>query len=182
MLIRLASIAEGRGDDEAAFRHYAAARARGIDAADVRFVYGAMLLSRGEFRKAREELEAVVARLPEHVAVLNNLALAHLGEGGSVASALRHAKKAAGLAPDDPRLSDTLGWVLLANGKAGEAVRVLTASAAALDTPESRYHLGAALAEMGRTEDARAKLSKALREAPEASWAKDAAKRLNALR
>jgi predicted Zn-dependent protease len=63
---------------------------------------------------------------------------------------MRFAEGAHKLAPDNPYISDTLGGLLLQQGKNKEALELLAKAATVLkDSPEVRYHYGAALARSG---------------------------------
>ncbi len=87
--------------------------------------------------------------------ILNNAAHSALGSGDREA-ALRRARAAHALAPRDPRVADTLGWVLLENGKAAEGLRHLeTAVAAQPGNLQIRWHYANALIANGRTAEAR---------------------------
>ena len=89
---------------------------------------------------------------------LNNAAwLAHeLGR----AEALPLAERAYALAPDNPAVLDTLGWILLARNREVDGVAHLTKAAElAPDAPEIRYHLAAGLVAVGRSAEARAVLA-----------------------
>lgn len=79
----------------------------------------------------------------------NNLAhvLLQLGD----ASALKHAEQARALAPNQPQVNDTLGWVLVQQGQVEKGLRYLREAALrAPDDADIQYHLNAALAKMKR--------------------------------
>jgi Flp pilus assembly protein TadD len=86
----------------------------------------------------------------------NNLAWL-LSMRGDAADALNHAQHAAGLAPASPEVLDTLGVVLLQNGKRDEAVDFLRKAIAASSKvdPEYQFHLAQALAGIGKKDEAR---------------------------
>jgi len=78
-------------------------------------------------------------------------------------AALATADKARALAPNDPAVIDTVGWIRLQSGDVDGALALLRD--ARLRSPESRairYHLASALAKSGRTGEARAELTAAL--------------------
>ena len=91
-----------------------------------------------------------------HALVLNNGALAELGTGNH-AQALKLARQANVLVPDDPQVKDTLGWVLLQSGGSNAEALALVASASkARPTDlEIRWHHAVALARNGRKAEAR---------------------------
>ena len=147
----------------------------------VRFRHGVLLLAAGRRDEARVAFEAVLAVRPDHVAALNNLALALAGglaEPGSpeaLAAAVAHARHAREIAPSDARVADTLGWVLALAGRADEGVPLLEESLRARpQDAEVAFHLGVALSRAGRDEEAHSHLRAALAAAPDAPWAGDA--------
>jgi len=67
------------------------------------------------------------------------------------AGALRHAERARALAPTQPQVNDTLGWVLVQQGQVEKGLRYLReASLRAPDDPDIRAHLQEALRRQGR--------------------------------
>jgi putative PEP-CTERM system TPR-repeat lipoprotein len=99
---------------------------------------------------------------PNQLLALNNLALLELDLG--VPSALDHAKAAYDLAPKNPQLADTYGWVLFKRGNKELALQIL--EAAAQGAPEDsgvQFHLAVALLSSGNRKDAATAVQKALR-------------------
>src|SRR5207248_219113 len=73
------------------------------------------------------------------------------------------ARKAHELAPAEPSVQDTFGWVLYRQGKYQEAAELLEQSASkSPDKGEIQFHLGMANYMMGRLDEARAALQKAV--------------------
>jgi putative PEP-CTERM system TPR-repeat lipoprotein len=119
-------------------------------------------------------LQAVLARRPNDVIALNNLAWIYQGKGDPRALAL--GQKAYLLAPT-PQTADTLGWILTQQGKAGEAVPLLQEALAGAPTdPAVAYHLATALKDVGQKDQAIA-LLKALAADPAAFDDKAAAQK-----
>lgn len=80
----------------------------------------------------------------------NNLANVLLRQNDP-AGALRHAERARALAPAQPQVNDTLGWVLVQQGQIEKGLRYLReASLRAPDDPDIRAHLQEALRRQGR--------------------------------
>ena len=74
--------------------------------------------------------------------------------------ALALAQTAKELAPEDPRVSDTLGWILYRLGLHQRALALLKDSAARLPAnPMIQYHLGMVSAQLGDTDAARKALA-----------------------
>jgi tetratricopeptide (TPR) repeat protein len=103
--------------------------------------------------QGRAELEAVLAREPSNPAALNNLAWVSQQQG-DLEKALTLAARANLVGPS-PQSADTLGWILLAQGRTADAVALLRE--AALGQPQDgaiAYHLASALARAGQKTEA----------------------------
>ncbi|KLI64563.1 tetratricopeptide repeat protein [Aurantiacibacter marinus] len=113
-------------------------------------------LDRGDGAEAERRFAALIAEGGDRDAViLNNGAHAALA-AGNPQEALRRARAAHELAPRDPRVRDTLGWVLLENGEAGPALNHLTAAVEGQPgNLQIRWHYANALIANGRSADAR---------------------------
>ena len=114
----------------------------------------------GQLREARATLEGVL-KVAESAPVLNNLAnvLWQLKDPAALATA----ERAFRMAPGDPIVLDTLGWMLALQGQNDAALRHLReARLRSPDNPEIRYHLGWALAKAGRKIEARQEVDAAL--------------------
>jgi putative PEP-CTERM system TPR-repeat lipoprotein len=116
----------------------------------------------GNLTAARSSYEALLKQQPDNPELLNNLASVLARQGDP--RALELAERAHALAPNDAAVQDTLGWLLVRAGKLETGLRHLReARLRAPQNPEIRYHLAAALAEVGRKEEARAELDEALK-------------------
>ena len=115
----------------------------------------------GSNKAAIEHYHAILRLNPRHLPTLNNLALALHHEGDP--KAVDYATQAFQIKPDDARLADTAGWILVSQGKLREGLPVLS-KAASLDSenPEIRFHLAQALLKAGNTARARSELKIAL--------------------
>ena len=113
-------------------------------------------LEADRFADADRLYTALVSDGGEQLAVIrNNAALAALGAGRKSA-ALSHARAAHELAPRDPRVRDTLGWVMLENGQAAPALAHLTAAVEGQPgNLQIRWHYANALLANGRNAQAR---------------------------
>jgi Tfp pilus assembly protein PilF len=86
--------------------------------------------------------------------VLNNLAMIRFQQGEVTAQAL--ARSAHALAPDNPAINDTLGWILVKGGEPAEGLGYLrNASLMASGNKSIRFHIAAALVSLGRRDEAR---------------------------
>ena len=112
-------------------------------------LYKAELLTADkQFKLAAEQLEALRARAPQNVVVLNNLAMAYLQADDGRAAQV--AEQASALAPNEPMVLDTLGWILVEKGDTERGLTVLQrASAQAPDSREIKFHLAMGLLKSG---------------------------------
>lgn len=127
----------------------------------LRRLLGEHLLYTGRLAEARNHMRRVLDRFPEDPVTLNNLALVlqELGEPG----ALAYAREARRLAPESAAVADTLGWLLVQEGEVPEGLSHLRyAQARDATNPEIRYHLAVALERLGRLDEARIELDRAL--------------------
>ncbi len=97
--------------DPAVARHY-------VELADAH-------LLQEEYGEAESLYRAALALDEFNARAMNNLAYALLYGGGDLAEAMRWARNATALEPDNPRLLDTLGVVLHRTGEYREAARML---------------------------------------------------------
>jgi putative PEP-CTERM system TPR-repeat lipoprotein len=145
------------------------------DLAIDRLLASAMARS-GRLYDARARYERLLEDSPEDPAILNDLALIYLLQGDG--RALETAQKAQRLVPEDPRVADTLGWVLVKSAQPEEGLRYLREAESRLShNPEIRYHIAVSLAEMGRDAEARQSL-KELLQAKEPFEGREEAERL----
>ncbi|HEY2736169.1 MAG TPA: tetratricopeptide repeat protein [Polyangiales bacterium] len=117
----------------------------------------------GDGTEAREAYEQVLARDPNSVLALNNLAYVYADLLNDPAHALELAERARQLAPDAANVADTYAWVLWQQAGSSEALALLEDAAKRLPgSAEAQYHLGVALVKQGQKREGRAALSRAL--------------------
>lgn len=98
------------------------------------------------FDAAAELYRAVLEVEPNDLAALNNLALIYAEQDDSRALAM--AERAYRIAPENPAVMDTLGWILVNQGDAGRGLSLIRqAATAAPAVPEIQYHLAVALSQ-----------------------------------
>ena len=141
-----------------------------------RLVLADYYLANAREDRALEHLEAIVRQTPNDIAALNNLAWVLRNSDPSRAESL--ARRGRAIAPDNAAVADTLGVILLNNGKTAEAVQVLAQAAAGLPDDRSvQFHYAKSLGKAGQKDKARDVLGKTLQDQrpfPD----RDAAKRL----
>ncbi len=84
------------------------------------------------------------------IAALNNLAYMYAEDLDELAKAKAYAAQAARLAPSDPNVLDTYGWVLARLERYDEAIRYLDRSAKLARQPVTLYHLGYVYEQTGK--------------------------------
>ena len=120
------------------------------------FVADAALRAK-DFGAAIDQYRKLLTANPKNPAVLNNLAYA-LGRTKSP-EAIPTAEKANELAPNQPAIMDTLGTLLIADGKFERGLEFLTkASDGAPESAEIRLNLAKGLIAAGKKSDARKQL------------------------
>jgi putative PEP-CTERM system TPR-repeat lipoprotein len=116
------------------------------------------LMTDGQPKQAALEIEATLVQDPSNAAALNNLALAY--QQLHDPRAQKTAEAALQLAPENPVILDTLGWILVDGGDAARGVAHLRkASTRAPAAPDIRYHLAAGLKKTGDLDGARKELA-----------------------
>src|SRR4030095_7402783 len=124
---------------------------------------GLIYQAKGDIPKAQQAFEKVLSLNPRFAPAANNLAALYSEHGGNQEKALELAQRAKEAAPDDPHISDTLGWILYKRGVYQRAAALLKESGAKLpDQPAVQYHLGLASMKVGDKEGARKALHAAV--------------------
>jgi tetratricopeptide (TPR) repeat protein len=122
----------------------------------------------GEFGKAMDIYSRALRRMPDLWIAANNLAYLlceHTGKPADLDRALDLARKARQLAPDEPTVADTLGWVLYRKADLKQAyAEIRAASAKDPANPLYNYHVGMVLKRQGKPSEAKERLSASLKE------------------
>lgn len=112
---------------------------------------------KGQKKAAIQQYQQVLQKDGKNQTALNNLAVLYQQEGDP--RALQTAEAAYKLNPDSPVIADTLGWILVEQGKTARGIELLkSALAREPKNPEIRYHLAAARAKSGDKANARKEL------------------------
>ncbi|HWD90881.1 MAG TPA: tetratricopeptide repeat protein [Verrucomicrobiae bacterium] len=111
---------------------------------------------------ARDAYEKLLALNPDFVPALNNLAYLYSEHLNDLDKAYTLAEKCRQLAPQDPTIADTLGWILYKKGDYARALPLVSDSASKLSgQPEVQLHLGLVQYMLGNENAARAALQQA---------------------
>lgn len=130
-----------------------------------RLLFADTAAKKGLFDLAVEQYQLALKLEPNNLVALNNLASSYVRMGHP--SALAYAERAYKLAPNNPYVLDTYGWILLQRKQIKPALESLQAAAKALpDAPAIRYHYGVALAQAGKRSQARKEIELALQKDP----------------
>ncbi|MBA2271162.1 MAG: tetratricopeptide repeat protein [Chthoniobacterales bacterium] len=134
------------------------------------------------YDKAREAYEKVLALQPSAALALNNLAYIYSEQPNQLERAQELASRARNIAPAEPHVAGTLGWILFKKGDYQQALGLLRESAEKLpDSALAQYHFGLAASMMGDTEAARVALERAVSSTTDFKGKDDAQRRLSLL-
>lgn len=132
---------------------------------DARLLYGVALVRVLQRREAEAIalLRKVVATNPRSVPALNNLAMILGDIPAQRSEALRLIDQALEIGGRNPSLLDTKGAILIYSGRSREAIPLLEQAAGDPQSdPRHHFHLALAYRDVGRLEDARRHLKRAL--------------------
>lgn len=126
-----------------------------------RLYAGDSALKAGDYKRAIGQYEWLQQRRPDDTIVLNNLAQAY--QEAKDARALPTAERAYKFKPEDAEIADTLGWILVEQGKFPRGIELLQK---AVDTAPKvlsiRYHLAQGAYKAGDKAKARKELERLL--------------------
>lgn len=139
------------------------------DGDNIDLLYEAALLA--ERQGKPEVLESRIKRLlkikPDHAHALNALGYSLAERNIRLREAETLIAKALALAPEDPFIMDSLGWVQFRQGRHAEALKTLEKAYALRADPEIAAHLGEVLWVMQRRDEASSVLLKAAEKNPD---------------
>ncbi len=92
---------------------------------DIRYMHATMLDKVGSKGETIAELEKLIAQDPEHVQALNYLAYTYADSGKDLNKAMKLAKIANKLKPNDAYILDTIGWIYFKKGNMRMAIQNL---------------------------------------------------------
>jgi len=125
---------------------------------------GVIFESNNDYEKAQTEYERVLEIDEAFAPAANNLAWIYAEHGGNIDRALTLAQIAKEKLPNNPSVSDTLGWIYVKKKAYLKAISLLKESAEKLGKhPEVRYHLGVAYYKNGDPAKAKKELEASLK-------------------
>lgn len=154
-----------RYDD--AYQLLAEALAKQADNTDLLYEAALMAERLGRVDTLETHLKRLLEIKPDHAHGLNALGYSWADRNMKLSEAHDMISRALALAPDDPFIMDSMGWVLYRQGKHEEALKTLSQAYSRKPDPEIAAHLGEVLWALNRKEDARKLLREAAKKNPD---------------
>jgi len=160
---RLFQTRHAMGQDKAAFDGLAQWLQSSKDDVDSWTMLAMAHQEAGRYKEAAEAYEKAQNLNPGNTVVQNNLAWLYQELGSD--KALPLAEKLLPASENHPEIMDTVGWILVQNGKQEKGLNLLREAAVhAPHIAQIRIHLAEALARLGQKDEARKELERLLRE------------------
>jgi tetratricopeptide (TPR) repeat protein len=136
---------------------------------NLELIYEAALVAEriGKPELLESHIKHLLALKPEHAHALNALGYSLAERNIRLPEAQDLIARALSLAPEDPFIMDSMGWVLYRQGKLPEALQTLERAYRIKADPEIAAHLGEVLWTMNRQDDARRLLKEAAKANPD---------------
>ena len=132
----------------------------------------------GNLAQLEADLRIILSISPNNATVLNALGYTLADQTNRYEEAFELISKALELAPGEPAILDSMGWVLFKLGRLQEAEQQLQLAYQQMQDPEIAAHLGEVLMAMGRAEEATKLWTAAIEAAPQHQALIDTLKRL----
>ncbi len=142
------------GRNEEAYTVLQGALAKQPDQTDLLYEAALAVERLDRLADAERYLRRLIALKPDSAQGYNALGYSLADRGLRLDEALQLIDKALSLAPDDPFILDSKGWVLFRLGRLAEALEHLQRAYAQRRDPEIAAHIGEVLWAMGRRDDA----------------------------
>ena len=146
--------------------------------ADLTYDLAMMAEKLGKFAEMERLLRSVIASKPDYQHAYNALGYSLAERNQRLPEARQLIKKALELTPDDPFITDSLGWVEFKSGNLPEALRILQGAYKARPDAEIAAHLGEVLWGLGRREQALSVWREGLALSPDNDTLRETLKRL----
>lgn len=164
---KLAEVYRMKGDFNSAIDHFRKASALAPNDVAPLIRVAILLDSVGRRSEAKPIYEQVIRLQPDNPMALNNLAFIKAEEGTDLDQALSYAQRAKQKVPQDPNISDTLGWIYIKKNLSDDAVRLFRELVTKNPTNATyRYHLAMALFQKGDRPSAKQECQGALKSNP----------------
>lgn len=126
---------------------------------------------------AENDLKKILQKDPENIHALNALGYTLADRTERLQEAMQYIEKAMKLAPEEPAILDSMGWVLYRMGRSAEAIDYLRRALKVMPDDEIAAHLGEVLWVTGQQKEASQIWNKALKDKPGSVHLKDVIKR-----
>jgi Flp pilus assembly protein TadD len=161
--LMLAQLYTAANQNQKAITDLQAALAKNPKDAAALMLMGMTYNAEKDYKDARDAYEKLLVLAPNNGVALNNLAYIYAENLGDLDKGYQMAQKVRNLAPADPAVADTLGWIQYQKGQYSSALSLLRESAAKLyAVPEVQFHLGMTCYMMGDEAGAKTALQRAL--------------------
>ncbi|HYO28039.1 MAG TPA: tetratricopeptide repeat protein [Azonexus sp.] len=155
----------GRGDESYALLE--AALAKQPDNPELLYETALAAERQGKPQVLEKHLGHLLKLKPDHAHALNAFGYSLAERNVRLAEAHGLITQALALAPQDPFIMDSMGWVLFRQGKLAEALKTLETAYGIKADPEIAAHLGEVLWTMGRKDDASRLMNEAAKKNPD---------------
>lgn len=136
------------------------------DNVDLRYSRAMVAEKLGNYPQLEQDLTFIINAEPENATALNALGYTLADRAQRLEEALKLIQRARELAPEDPAILDSLGWVYFRLGKLQEALNNLRQAYNLMPDPEIAAHLGEVLWQQGMFKEARNIWEEALSKQP----------------
>lgn len=172
---QLARIYLASQEPEKALANLEATVAKGPPNLTALLLLGVIRDERKAYAGAREAYEKALLLDPKSALVLNNLAFLYAERFGQIDQARELAQRARAVLPQEPRIADTLGWIMAKQKQYGPAVALLQESASRMpDDADVQFHLGVVSYQLGDEQTARTAFQRSLAAQKESAGAVEA--------
>jgi tetratricopeptide (TPR) repeat protein len=148
------------------------------DSTDLRYSRAMVSEKLGNLEQLEQDLEHIINLEPDNATALNALGYTLADRSTRLDEAQALIEKALRIAPKDPAILDSLGWVYFRLGKLKESLELLQQAFAMFPDAEVAAHLGEVLWAMGDKLEAKDVWRKALEKNPDSQIIKDTLLRL----
>jgi tetratricopeptide (TPR) repeat protein len=166
LIVTEAQLLRDAGRPKEAYDVLAAGLSGHPDQPDLLYEAALMAEKAGRLEVVEPHLRRLIELRPDHAHAYNALGYSLADRNERLDEAQRLIDKALQLAPDDPFILDSKGWVLYRRGDAKGALEVLKKAFALRADPEIAAHLGEVLWSLDRKDEARQMWNDAMKASP----------------
>ncbi len=165
--LTLASIYRDAGRSDQAVEVLSAADGNIPDSVAIKYDLGMLLLQQGKQRDFEKHMRRIIEIDPDNANALNSLGYTMVEQNRNLDEARDLLERALDLEPDNPYILDSVGWYLFRINDYEAALEFLSRSYEKMPAPDVAAHLGEAMWQVGRKEQARKLWAQALARDPD---------------